>query len=636
MNIQNRYNNVSFNNFSSYNTTTTATNTLCFSSNNSKTDYLQKNLAARKIQLFFKKFLAAKAYKHMFDNGEYFKQYKEISSSPKSLVDYLTIAQKLSDKAIKEIKNHLGELTDQEQAFLQRIINLPNFTLRHQTAYNLDHLNSKEESTLTIKSNRCLNESGAICRGLTKQQDITALSNNDFVFFSVSFDDADLAIKPEYSEIGDNTDYGYKAYLTHHKNGTLGYFTLTDHFHNGILPSDIRCIFCKTYPRLQKHIYEKIHGSLGNKDIPMFTEKDMRLGLAYHSIYIIRKTECRRLKNFIYQNCSLPELNEFLTVIFTPEFHIPRILSTTDFKSHKLRSKTTEEFYKLLIFYKNTDMIRENYFSKYSTKGELINITTYQDIRFISATAREIRILIKEAIKDANVDVLSCCVYWLEEILNTRCKNLVFLDLSDYKVCLSILQRNIDKIPEYANKYGSCYIILSYLKDILLKTEDFNDEIYLYLTNISDNTKNIVEIACLYTIIGKIEDIPECIIKNISYNDIPIKLIYEGIFDSESESVKLHYAKLIAKLITQNKYNLEEFSKSLYIYVHQYLPELIFKILEDNFLGILCNPNITEEARNTLQQAFINSKILNPDKKINSSTNITLKDYTKKYYNIDL
>jgi hypothetical protein len=636
MNIQNRYNNVSFNNFSSYNTTTTATNTLCFSSNNSDTDYLQKNLAARKIQLFFKKFLAAKAYKHMFDNGEYFKQYKEISSSPKSLVDYLTIAQKLSDKAIKEIKNHLGELTDQEQAFLQRIINLPNFTLRHQTAYNLDHLNSKEESTLTIKSNRCLNESGAICRGLTKQQDITALSNNDFVFFSVSFDDADLAIKPEYSEIGDNTDYGYKAYLTHHKNGTLGYFTLTDHFHNGILPSDIRCIFCKTYPRLQKHIYEKIHGSLGNKDIPMFTEKDMRLGLAYHSIYIIRKTACRRLKNFIYQNCSLPELNEFLTVIFTPEFHIPRILSTTDFKSHKLRSKTTEEFYKLLIFYKNTDMIRENYFSKYSTKEELINITTDQDISFIFNAAFEINTLIEEAIKDANVDVLSCCVYWFEKILNTGCKNLILRHLSDYKVCLSILQRNIDKIPEYANEYGSDYKILFYLKNILLKTEDFNDEIYLYLTNISDNTENIVEIACLYTMIDKIEDIPEDIIKNISYKVISEELIPGELFNSESKSFNLRYAKLIAKLITNNKYNLKKFSKCLNPHVKRYLPKQKFKIPEDNFLSVLCDPNIIQEARNTLQQAFINSKILNPDKKINPPMGITFKDHAKKYYSIDL
>jgi hypothetical protein len=178
--------------------------------------------------------------------------------------------------------------------------------------------------------------------------------------------------------------------------------------------------------------------------------------------------------------------------------------------------------------------------------------------------------------------------------------------------------------------------MLIHFRDILLRTEDFNDEIYLYLSNIYDNAKNKVELVNLYTMIDKIEDIPDYIIKSISYENIVTSFISKGLLNSKYQSFNLRYAKLIAKIIMKNEYNLEEFSESLHLYAYRYLPESISKVSEDSFLGVLCNPNITQEARNTLQKAFIDSGILNPDKKINTSKDRTLRDYVKEHYNMDL
>jgi hypothetical protein len=643
------------------------TNTSSFLENNSNTDQLKKDLAARIIQRCFKKNRAAKAYKHMFDNGEYFKQYKEISSEPKPLLENLKIAQKLSNKAIKEIIANLGNLSEQERKFVQKIIDLLKPTLRHQTTYDLAHQNNEQKSTVTIKSNRLLAESGVVAEGLTKKEDIEALSNNDFVFTSVDFSGEGLDTAPKHIMTSDDADHGYQAYLTHHEDGTLGYLTLTDHYYNRITKTTRRYFYCKSFPRLEEVIYKKIHGSLGKTDIPIFTEKDMRLGLALHAIKIIREAKCDKLNQYIYaDDISLSQLDYFLNMIFTPEFHTPRILSTTNFKLHKLREPTPQEVYKLAIFHKQADMIRQHYLGKYSTKDDLININTQEDMDVIFKACSGIIDIMDEAIKDANIEVLSCGIYWCEKIKNTGFSRGRLNSLDEYKVCLGALQptMNLGRMLICIEKMRSKFKLLLNLQNILLKTdgfnllntEDFKDKICTYLANISlqlylsnsDHIKsnkkhsiiwrhdNCALLTELYTMIDKIEKVPDYIIGDMSYTAITQWLIPEKLFNLEYQGFNSRYAKLIAKLLMKNEYNLEEFAESLNRRVSKHLPKSILKIPEDNILGVLYNPNITQEAKNTLQQAFIDSGFLNPEKKINASKDITLRDYAKEHYNIDL
>jgi hypothetical protein len=308
-------------------------------------------------------------------------------------------------------------------------------------------------------------------------------------------------------------------------------------------------------------------------------------------------------------------------------------------------------------------MIRQHYLGKYSTKDELININTQEDMDVISKACSRIIDIMDEAIQDANAEVLSFGIYWCEKIKNIGCPTGRLNFLNEHKACLGALQptMNVATMVKYIEKMRSKYGLLIKLQDILLKTdgfnllktEDFKDKICTYLGYIStsislqlslidpdsfigNDKSDLLMLAELYTMIDKIEDIPDYIIKSISYENIVTSFISKGLLNSKYQSFNLRYAKLIAKIIMKNEYNLEEFSESLHLYAYRYLPESISKISEDSFLGFLCNPNITQEARNTLQQAFIDSGILNPDKKINSSTGITLRDYTKEHYNMDL
>jgi hypothetical protein len=612
----------------------TVTNTSSYLENNLNADQLKKDLATRTIQRFFKKNRASKAYKHMFDNGEYFKQYKEISPEPKPLLENLKIAQKLSDKAINHIKNYLGKLSKQEQDFVKKVTSLSKPTLIHKTIYDLDYLNRAQTSTLTIKSKLSLAKLGVKHKSFTKKEDIQKLSNDDFVFTSLDFVGTGLNTKPELYKAGDSVEYGNKAYLTHKKPQMLGYLTLTDHYCNEIVGSAIRSFYCNCFPGLAKAIFKPIHGALGPEDIPIFTEDDMLLGVALYAIKIIRETNYDELNQYIYEDdISLTQLNEFLHVIFTPEFHIPRILSTTDFKLHKLREITAKEVYKLVIFHKQPDMIRQHYLAGYSTKNELINITTPKDIEHIREALKEIDTLMQEAISDGNSEVLSYSMYWYEKITNAGYSNLQSSSIGEYKVAISILQRNIDKISEYASKLQSEIMLFKSLRKLLLQTEDFNDEIYWCLRNISQchSQFELEMLIELYVMINKIESIPDNIMKSISIYNISNKLV-----DYEYKNFSLEYAKLAAKLIMQDKDNAERLAFSSPFAGTQHLPTSRLKIRANHFFNVLCHPDITPKVRDTLQQAFVNSGVLNPEKKIKASKDLTLRDYAKEHYNIDL
>ena len=625
---------------------TLANNT--FNSYYDSTSYLnkhskQQDLAARKIQLFFRKILAAKAYKHMFDNGEYFKQYEEIIPKQKKLKDYLHIAQILSTKAINEIKASLGEINDQEKLLLKKIIENPNFKLKHQSSYYLDKLGANNKNTLTIYSHNKLGNHNLVSHTFNK--DIKNISNNDFIFFSMDFSNSDLSIKPKSIFDNDNTYYGYRAYLSNLPKNKFGYLTLTDHFYNTIAISYQRESFLAKFPKLGKYIFAGYNGSLGKTDIPIFTEKDMLKGLAYHAISLIRKAESPELNQFIYQDSGLTAINDFLSIVFTPEFHIPRIFSTTNFSLHLLRKPEIEEVYKISTFYKETNSIAEYCFDQQQTT----NAETSKKYIPNHSSSYNLQKFIDLAIHNSNPKILVTLINWRKQLIDIGwLKDTFYSNVETttfiQKICLGVLQYESRKVIASINKSkanGLSEDLANYLCNILLKSAEFREEIVFLLDNFlpiehPQSHVNKLKKIDLYVLSKKITDISSQLISTITHEEIITHLINNRIFSEKHEDFKLDYAGLISKALTTNNYNIDVFSDRLHLYVWRYINKEAPEIRETTFLALLKKLEDCPQVQNTLQQAFIASEMLKPSKNISSLPEQRLQEYATIFYGIQL
>ncbi|HBN1934423.1 TPA: T3SS effector OspC family protein, partial [Escherichia coli] len=152
------------------------------------------------------------------------------------------------------------------------------FNFRHQSNSNLSN------EILNIKSYSKIQSEGLCTNKNTYNEDIERIANHDFIFFGIEI--ANHKEKLPLNTKHHSVDFGANAYIID-KESPYGYMTLTDHFDN-IIPypacHEYRWFFSGNFKEVLSEIRRYVHGNNGKSDIPIFTTKDMRLGLGLHLI----------------------------------------------------------------------------------------------------------------------------------------------------------------------------------------------------------------------------------------------------------------------------------------------------------------------------------------------------------------
>ncbi|SRL17514.1 OspC1 [Shigella flexneri] len=256
----------------------------------------------------------------MFSQGTSFKSLNlslEAPSGARSSFRSLEHLDKVSRHYISEIIQKVHPLSSDERHLLSIIIN-SNFNFRHQSNSNQTHKN-------------------------TYSEDIKEISNHDFVFFGVEI--SNHQEKLPLNKTHHTVDFGANAYIIDH-DSPYGYMTLTDHFDNAIPPVFYHehQSFLDKFSEVNKEVSRYVHGSKGIIDVPIFNTKDMKLGLGLYLIDFIRKSEDQSFKEFCYgKNLAPVDLDRIINFVFQPEYHIPRMVSTENFKKVKIREISLEE-----------------------------------------------------------------------------------------------------------------------------------------------------------------------------------------------------------------------------------------------------------------------------------------------------
>nr|WP_318382767.1 T3SS effector OspC family protein [uncultured Enterobacter sp.] len=294
--------------------------------------------AADTIKGFLRHAIAAQSYGSMFANGAYFKSTgndfpRYEGKSSQASLDHL---DKVSAQYLTAIKAKTPNLTPAEKTLLGKVIDAP-WHYRHQSDAFLGR------DTLNISSNARLEARGIKSSSHTLSADRECVSNHDFVFFGVEFA-GDIA-QPPVNTLHSGNDYGAGVYLVG-DNFPLGYLTLTDHYDN-IVPYNHMSEheeFSARFECAHEEVIRRVHGDKGRNDAPLFNTKDMKLALGLHLIHFLRQSEDAEFKAFaLNDKLNGTALDRVLNFVFQPEFHVPRMVSTTDFKSHFHRPMQLED-----------------------------------------------------------------------------------------------------------------------------------------------------------------------------------------------------------------------------------------------------------------------------------------------------
>lgn len=319
-----------------------------------------KSRSSDVIKDFFKRTIASQSYHKMFSEGADFKELGIALAPPsakKASLHSLQHLNNVSKNYLSKIKEKTQNLTPQERVLLSKVVDAK-IHFRHQSNSNL----AAGAGTLNILSLHKLQSDGIATAKNTYSEDIRCLSNQDFVFFGVEFsdDEAQLPLNTRHSTV----DFGANAYIIDEQY-PYGYLTLTDHYDNIIQPAfrHEHKNFIGQFTDVRNDVYRKVHGDKGSKDVPVFNTKDMRLGLGLHLIDFLRNTNDAGFRNFaLNENLDSKNLDKVLNFVFQPEFHVPRMVSTNNFKDVKLREISAEDAVKasnleaLSLHVKNKDI----------------------------------------------------------------------------------------------------------------------------------------------------------------------------------------------------------------------------------------------------------------------------------------
>ncbi len=310
--------------------------------NSSSSGISEKHLdhCANTVKNFLRKSIAAQSYSKMFSQGTSFKSLNlsiEAPSGARSSFRSLEHLDKVSRHYISEIIQKVHPLSSDERHLLSIIIN-SNFNFRHQSNSNLSN------NILNIKSFDKIQSENIQTHKNTYSEDIKEISNHDFVFFGVEI--SNHQEKLPLNKTHHTVDFGANAYIIDH-DSPYGYMTLTDHFDNAIPPvfyHEHQSFFLDNFKEVNKEVSRYVHGSKGIIDVPIFNTKDMKLGLGLYLIDFIRKSEDQSFKEFCYgKNLAPVDLDRIINFVFQPEYHIPRMVSTENFKKVKIREISLEE-----------------------------------------------------------------------------------------------------------------------------------------------------------------------------------------------------------------------------------------------------------------------------------------------------
>ncbi|EMU6462966.1 type 3 secretion system effector OspC1, partial [Shigella sonnei] len=301
----------------------------------------EKNLkdSANIIKDFFRKTIAAQSYSRMFSQGSNFKSLNiaiDAPSDAKASFKAIEHLDRLSKHYISEIREKLHPLSAEELNLLSLIIN-SDLIFRHQSNSDLS------DKILNIKSFNKIQSEGICTKRNTYADDIKKIANHDFVFFGVEISSHQK--KHPLNTKHHTVDFGANAYIIDH-DSPYGYMTLTDHFDNAIPPVFYHehQSFLDKFSEVNKEVSRYVHGSKGIIDVPIFNTKDMKLGLGLYLIDFIRKSEDQSFKEFCYgKNLAPVDLDRIINFVFQPEYHIPRMVSTENFKKVKIREISLEE-----------------------------------------------------------------------------------------------------------------------------------------------------------------------------------------------------------------------------------------------------------------------------------------------------
>lgn len=290
--------------------------------------------SANVIKDCFRQIIADKSYNKMFSQGAYFKKLGTDlpeRSADKSSLYSLQHLNEISKNYLTKIKEKTKNLTPQEKKLLSKVVNT-HLHFRHQSNANLSG------ETLNIMSNHKLQIKNISTASNTYPEDIKYLSNHDFVFFAVEFseDKSQLPLNTKHT----NVDYGGNAYIIEEQH-SYGYLTLTDHLDNQVPPAFLHehKKFVSKFSKVRNEIERHIHGENGLHDIPIYNTKDMKVALGLHLIDFLRNSVDKKFKKFtLSESLDSKGLDNVLNLVFQPEFHVPRIVSTTNFKKVQLRN----------------------------------------------------------------------------------------------------------------------------------------------------------------------------------------------------------------------------------------------------------------------------------------------------------
>ena len=288
--------------------------------------------AADLIKRIFRTRVADRAYAHMFDKGTCFtkmKLYGELKGSGTANLS------KVSQNFMAEVKHRLGSLCAAEQAFKEAVVQ-SRWSFRHQSNYPLD-----ASGRLCVLSNLALNRDGIGSKSSTVTGDLEELSNNDFVFFAVETARGD---EPKVNNTTHSTfDYGAIAYLINEDDPCVkhGYLTLTDHYMAGVdngFHHEHQELF-KDFPELSAEVGRCVYeGERLRPRVPILSFNDMKEGVALYLIDYLRGTRVEGFREYALACASGSlALDRLIFHVFQLEFHVPRIASTFNYQTVKLR-----------------------------------------------------------------------------------------------------------------------------------------------------------------------------------------------------------------------------------------------------------------------------------------------------------
>ncbi|EFW1180207.1 type 3 secretion system effector OspC2, partial [Shigella flexneri] len=310
--------------------------------NSSSSGISEKHLdhCADTVKSFLRKSIAAQSYSKMFSQGTSFKSLNlsiEAPSGARSSFRSLEHLDKVSRHYLSEIIQKTHPLSSDERHLLSIIIN-SDFNFRHQSNANLSN------NTLNIKSFDKIKSENIQTYKNTFSEDIEEIANHDFVFFGVEISNHQETLP--LNKTHHTVDFGANAYIIDH-DSPYGYMTLTDHFDNAIPPvfyHEHQSFFLDNFKEVVDEVSRYVHGNQGKTDVPIFNTKDMRLGIGLHLIDFIRKSKDQRFREFCYnKNIDPVSLDRIINFVFQLEYHIPRMLSTDNFKKIRLRDISLED-----------------------------------------------------------------------------------------------------------------------------------------------------------------------------------------------------------------------------------------------------------------------------------------------------